>query len=97
MRDATYNAIVAILKADTTVSESELAHITTCIHSTPSEQAEDRVLSRDEVAKKLGGKSLRFVDYLAAEGKIGRITIPGRKRGIGYSALSVQALMDSNV
>lgn len=97
MRDATYDAIIAILKADMTVSERELTRVSKSILGSQGQDSEDRVLSRNEVAHILGGKSLRFVDYLASEGKIRRVKIPGRKRGIGYSAKSVHALMGSNV
>lgn len=63
----------------------------------PSKQTlGDHVLSRTEVANMLGGKSLRYVDYLAAEGKIRKIQLAGKTRGIGFSYLSVQELILGN-
>lgn len=90
MMQTTRNAITAILQADVSLSENERQEIQArlCGHD-----EEDRVMTRKEVAALLGNKSLRYVDYLAAEGVIKKVTMPGRTRAIGYSSASVYAAM----
>jgi hypothetical protein len=95
MLDTTLQAIKAILQADPTVSREERVVLLKNLQMKPTnEQAVgDRVISRAEVAEMLGGKSLRFVDYLAAEGKIRKVRLTGKQRGIGFSYQSVQELI----
>jgi hypothetical protein len=98
MLQTTLQAIKAILQTDPTVSGDERLQLLKSLQQdAPSKQASgDRVLSRAEVATMLGGKSLRFVDYLASEGKIRKVQLTGKTRGIGFSYLSVQELILGN-
>jgi len=95
MLDTTLQAIKAILQADTTVSREERMTMLKNLQTGPGEErsAGDRVVTRSEVASMLGGKSLRYVDYLAAEGMIKKVQVKGKQRGIGFSYESVQALI----
>jgi len=95
MLDTTLQAIKAILQADTTVSREERMIILKNLLTGSGEErsAGDRVVTRSEVATMLGGKSLRYVDYLAAEGKIRKVQVKGKQRGIGFSYESVQSLI----
>jgi hypothetical protein len=95
MLQTTLQAITAILQTDPTVSgEERLQMLKLLKHGSPERHSNgDRILTRSEVAGMLGGKSLRFVDYLAAEGKIRKVQLKGKQRGIGFSYQSVQALI----
>ena len=95
MQQTTLQAIKAILQTDPTVSGEERVVLLKNLQGGTAlkESTGDRVLSRAEVASMLGGKSLRFVDYLAAEGKIRKVQIRGKSRGIGFSYQSVQELI----
>ena len=97
MLDTTLQAIKAILQADTTVSREERMTMLKNLQTEPGEERStgDRVVTRSEVATMLGGKSLRYVDYLAAEGKIRKVQVQGKKRGIGFSYQSIQDLIAS--
>ncbi len=95
MLDTTLQAIKAILQADATISREERQIILKILQTGSMKQKStgDRVVTRSEVASMLGGKSLRYVDYLAAEGKIRKVQVKGKQRGIGFSYESVQALI----
>ena len=98
MLQTTLQAIKAILQTDPTVSGDERLQLLKSLQygTIPKQDSGDRVLSRAEVASMLGGKSLRFVDYLASEGKIRKVQLKGKQRGIGFSYLSVQELILGN-
>ena len=53
-----------------------------------------RILTRAEVAKRFD-RSLRFVDKLAAEGVLQRVTLPGRVRACGYREADVERLLSA--
>ena len=96
MREATREAITALLRADLTCTRSEREAIAAALSGKPAQaQAPmDRVLSRAEAARILGVRPHTVTDY-ARQGRIRPIRC-GRKgaRAIGYSAASVQALME---
>jgi hypothetical protein len=54
------------------------------------------VLTRTEVGKRFG-RSLRFVDKLAAQGVIHRVTMPGRVRACGFREDEVNRVMNGEV
>lgn len=59
--------------------------------STPSQEP-DRIIRRSEAARLLA-RSPRAVDYLAAAGHLGKVTLPGHARAAGYRLSDVQALI----
>lgn len=57
-----------------------------------AESQPERLLRRMEVARRLSC-SLRLVDLLAHNGALQRIKLPGRKRGHGFLASEIDALL----
>jgi len=94
-------AVRAVLKAGPTVSPGQRTQILTVVRqgdqppppaaSTPEPS---QVLTRAEVARRFS-RSIRFVDYLAKQGVLRRITMPGRSRAVGFLAQEVDAVMRS--
>lgn len=54
---------------------------------------EDRVIRRSEAARILG-RSARAVDYLAAQGHLRKVILPGRSRSGGFRLSDVTALIE---
>lgn len=71
------------------VMESALALLD---NKTPEQAPADRLLRRGEVARRLGCTP-RTIDALGRSGALKRVTLPGRKRGAGFSELAVAALV----
>ena len=98
MRSATKDAILALLAADLTATKAEREAIAAALAGKPApaqtQAPMDRVLSRQEAARILGVQPHTITDY-ARQGRI-RAVRCGRKgaRAVGYSAASVQALME---
>ncbi len=102
MLPTTLEIIRASLKGDQTVTPEERTRILNLIRNPakPGAQVEEKksepssIIQRAEVAKRLG-RCVRFVDYLAKEGTLAKVTFPGRKRSIGFRAADVAALIDT--
>jgi hypothetical protein len=106
MQPTTLDAMRALLKTDPSLSPADRSQIVETIrsHGRPKEQAPKptieprvaRVLTRTEVGKRFG-RSLRFVDKLAAQGVIHRVTMPGRVRACGFREDEVNRVMNGEV
>lgn len=75
----TAQAIMAIMKADATVSASERLRI---LKPEATGETTDRLVRLTECASRLG-ISRRSVTNLLADGTLPRVTLPGRKRALG--------------
>ena len=100
MLPTTVDAVRALLKADPSLTPADRSVIVGAIknHGRPTETTARterqgaRILTRAEVAKRFD-RSLRFVDKLAAEGVLQRVTLPGRVRACGYREADVERLL----
>lgn len=99
MQENTLEVVRAILKGDLTISPGDRARILAQLRGGPKTPEVDadpyaklRILSRSKTADLLS-KSLRFVDRLAEQGVLQRVTMPGRKRGAGFRQADVEALI----
>lgn len=92
----TLEIIRSALKADPLVTPADRAKFLAVLRygeTVGSRKGEGvRVLSRKETAVRLG-RSLRFVDKLAATGVIKKVRPPGRTRSIGFVEESVHTLI----
>jgi hypothetical protein len=52
-----------------------------------------RIIQRRETARRLGNRSLRFVDRLEEEGILKKVRLPGRKRAVGFREEDVNRLI----
>ena len=105
MLSTTLEAVKAVLKADPTVSTVDRANIVTVIRSngyaakeqeTNEGHSNTRLLTRAEVGKRFC-RSLRFVDKLAAQGVLQRVTMPGRVRACGFREDEVNRILTGEV
>ena len=106
MQPTTLDAMRALLKTDPSLSPADRSQIVETIrnHGRPKEQAPRlvveqrvaRVLTRAEVGKRFG-RSLRFVDKLAAQGVLHRVTMPGRVRACGFREDEVNRILTGEV
>jgi hypothetical protein len=102
MLPTTIDAVRALLKSDPSLTPADRARIVGTIRnhgerpkpSAPPQVA--RVLTRAEVAKRFN-RSKRFVDKLAAEGVLKRVTLPGRMRACGLRETDVEELLGGEV
>jgi len=100
MMTATVDRVKAVLKADPGLTPAQSARILAIIcnyrkdRETPRTvvSGEKRILVRAEVARRFG-RSIRFVDGLAKDGTLRRVTLPGRTRACGFLADDVERLM----
>ena len=101
MLPTTKDAVKAMLKADPSLTPQDRNRIMTLMtnhgHEPEKEdrqplRKDTRILPRAEVARRFN-RSLRFVDKLAAEGVLQRVTLPGRVRACGYREADVERLM----
>jgi len=100
MLPTTVDAVKALLKADPSLTPGDRSKIVGAIrnHGRPAEPKPTperqgaRILTRGEVAKRFG-RTLRFVDNLAKDGTLRRVTLPGRQRACGFRAADVERLM----
>lgn len=87
MLPTTFDVFKSAMKADPTVSPSDLARVMKLVRSrpdaTPTDPAEVRMVRRKEAAHILS-RSLRSVDQLAAAGMLTKKRLPGRQRAAGF-------------
>ena len=102
MLPTTIDAVKALLKADPSLTPTDRCVIVGTIRNhgrsaeaTPSTTRQGvRILTRAEVAKRFD-RSLRFVDKLATEGVLRRVTLPGRVRACGYREADIERLLSA--
>ncbi len=100
MLPTTIDAVKALLKADPSLTPADRCVIVGAIRNhgrsgeaTPATTRQGvRILTRAEVARRFD-RSLRFVDKLATEGVLQRVTLPGRVRACGYREADVERLL----
>ncbi len=100
MLPTTLDAVKALLKADPALTPADRTRIVASVRNHGREvekkqndgPPEKRILTRREVARRFN-RSLRFVDNLAKDGTLRRVTLPGRKRACGFRAEDVERLM----
>jgi hypothetical protein len=97
MMDSTLAAIRAVVSADPTLTLTDRKRILAALQNAPQQEAPttpqpDRILKARDAAA-LIGKTPRTLHRLAAQGAIRRVRFPGRRRGAGYRASDVQALI----
>jgi hypothetical protein len=101
MTGSTLEIIRAALKADQSVPPAERVRIIASLKHgqfglNGHTESPPKLVSRKEAATRLGGKSARYVDKLARQGLLMKITLPNRKRASGVSEASLNALIQSN-
>jgi len=101
MLPTTIEAITAILKADATVTPNERVTMIALLkeHGRTGQTGntvallERRILRRVDVARILAC-STRAVDYMASQGILRKVVLPGRKRSRGFVSVEVDRLLD---
>jgi Fe2+ or Zn2+ uptake regulation protein len=98
MLNTTIDAIRAVLRMDPTISTPERVKIIYRLKrgdspKKPEAPAVAKLLRRETVAERLCC-SLRTVDKLAVQGLLHKVTLPGRKRAIGFRETDVDALVN---
>jgi len=100
MLETTRAIVKASLAADSTITPIQRTRLLRVLRTAedpeppkPIAPTVPRVLQRREAAARLG-RSLRFVDKLAAGGTLRKVKLPGRQRAIGFRESDVDALID---
>ncbi len=73
--------------------DPRLKRLAAFLNGTAAADGPARLIRRAEAAQRLG-RTLRFVDRLAADGIIERVRIPGRKRACGFRESDVSRLIE---
>lgn len=96
----TVDVIKSVLRADPSVSPTCRAEIVAFARNhgqdTPrkARKPENQIVNRRDARDRFfPGKSLRYVDKLAAQGVIRRIVLPGRKRAAGFNSAELERLI----
>ena len=95
MKAYTDTAIAALVAGDETIGRDD-AKVALAIlrgQKPPELAQEDKVLTRREVAAKLRVSCVTVTNW-ARQGVIRRVAIPNRRKAVGYSWLSVMAIMN---
>ena len=98
MNDSTRAAVEAVCSADPTIAGemvSAALEILSGIRPVALVQPQplDYVLSREDVARRLGISKNR-VDHYARTGALKRVVVPGSSRAVGFSAESYRKLFE---
>ena len=99
MLNTTNDAVRAILKTDASIKPSDRSRILAAIRSHGADLSAEKtapppvtILRRREVAERLG-RSVRFVDQLDRDRILRKVTLPGRKRAVGFRSKDVDSLL----
>jgi hypothetical protein len=99
MLATTIEIIRSGLKADPSLTANDRTRILALLRNGPkptenkaAHPTKPRIIGRIRTAERID-RSLRFVDRLAQEGLLKRVTLPGRKRAIGFVESDVEALI----
>ena len=94
MKAYTDTAITALVAGDETIGRDDAKVARAILRGQkPPELAQDKVLTRREVAAKLRVSCVTVTNW-ARQGVIRRVAIPNRRKAVGYSWLSVMAIMN---
>jgi hypothetical protein len=100
VNNTTLQIIKVTLQGDQTVTPTQRAQILALLRNGEVEKQTItepfRVLKRGEIAKRCS-RTTRWVDRLAAQGLLSKVTLPGRKRACGFRESDVIALINSGV
>ena len=97
MQGTTTEAMIAILRTDGTVSQSERDRVATMLQGClvgSGDVMQDRIIRRAEAARILG-RSPKSVDRLAEVGILKKVTFDGYQRAAGFRLSDVNALVSS--
>ena len=95
VKSITDTAITALVAGDETIGRDD-AKVALAIlrgQKPPELAQEDKILTRREVASKLRVSCVTVTNW-ARQGVIRRVAIPNRRKAVGYSWLSVMAIMN---
>jgi hypothetical protein len=104
MLDTTVDLVNTAFRTDPTISPRDRRELIKLLRNggapppaAPSSQPQaplglTQVVSRARAAKALD-RSVRFVDALAQQGLLKKISLPGRKRALGFLAADIEALL----
>ena len=100
MLSTTFDLFKAGLRTDPTVSPAERTRLLALLHNAAAPTApaapaalEARILTRLDAAARFN-RSVRFIDLLARQGALKRVTLPGRVRACGFRESDVVALIE---
>ena len=94
MTRGTDNTITALLSADETITESQARAALDILRGVKrGEERADYPLTRAEAAKRLRVSNNTITNWGKA-GIIRRVTIPGRRKALGYSEADVCAILN---
>lgn len=100
MLNTSLDACEAILKTDPSVTPGDRTAMLALLRKYEQNQTatelteEDQILSRRATRDRFfPGRSLRYLDKLAAEGVLRKVKIPGRSRSVGFNAAHVRKLV----
>ena len=98
MLPTTRDALKSVLTTDPTVSAHDRNRMLRALRDVQNVELstasnEPRIVRRRDVARMLSC-SLRTVDNLAAEGRLPRVSIPGRTRALGFRVRDVEFLVE---
>jgi len=101
MTSATLEIVKAALTADQSILPAERVRILASLKHgqfglNGHTESPPKLLSRNEAADRLGGKSSRYIDKLCREGILTKVRLPNRKRASGVSEASINALIQSH-
>lgn len=99
MLATTLDVVKAACRADPTITPSERSRIVALVRNGGAPQpgpiveaTRRRIIGRKMAADKFG-RSLRFVDRLAAQGILRKCRLPGRVRAVGFLEADVDSLI----
>lgn len=92
MSDRLELARMAFLQLNRTERREFIRTFADATPTAPAAPEPERIVRRDELAQRFG-RSTRWADRMAAEGHIRKVTIPGRRRAMGFRASDVAALL----
>ena len=99
MLPTTHDVIRAALRADPTCSPADRGRLLAALRNAgntspaPAAPTGPRLIRRKTAAAMLAC-SLRSLDALAADGKLSRVRLPGRRRAAGFREADVRALIE---
>ena len=86
-------AIVSMMERDKTIPAASRRAVLAILRGEQVEVKEDSILTRSEAAKKLRVSPVTVTTW-ARKGIIRRVSVPGRRKAVGYSAKSVFAIIN---
>ncbi len=98
MTQTTLDACRALISADSTLSLSDRRAIMEAVRQAgkppPVAPPPPRIISRAETAQLLN-RSSRAVDYLASQGHLKKVRMPGRQRCCGFRLADIENLINA--